>query len=446
LERKKISGNISEDRMSDLALYGGKPAITNDDASLFDWPVITREDEEAVLDVLRRRAMSGTDITKKFEKEMGSWLGMDYALGFCNGTSGILSALWACGVGAGDEVICPSMTYWASAVPVLTLGGTVNFADIDPLTLCIDPADIEHRIGPRTKAIVVVHYGGYPCSMDTIVAIAKKHGLKIIEDASHAQGSLYKGKLCGTLSDVSVMSLMTAKSFAIGEAGMLFTNNRLIYERAISYGFYERTGASSEFFSADNQLTYPELGKFAGIPVGGFKHRMHQMSSAVGRVQLTHFPERIQEIEKAMRYFWKGLEDISILTPHAAVEGGELTMGGWYYPLGLFDYTKVPPGTLNKVCLALQAEGCTDCSPCKNGPLHLHPVFNELDLFRVGKPTVVSFSDRDLRQPPGSLPHSENIQKYAFGVPWFKHMNTALIDQYIRAFRKVFTNIDKITE
>ena len=430
---------------SSLAFAGGKPAVQGNYDEVFNWPIITEEDERAVLGVLHDRSMSGTEITKQFEREMAEWLGVKHALGYCNGTAGLLGALWACGVGAGDEVICPSMTYWATAAPVLTLGGAVNFADIDPVTLCIDPEDIEHRIGPRTKAIMVVHYGAHPCDMEKISRIAKKHKVKIIEDASHAQGSLYHGKMCGTLSDVSVMSLMTAKSFAIGEAGMLFTDNREIYERAVSYGFYERTGGGSEFFSPDNQLTDPALQRFAGVPAGGFKHRMHQMSSAVGRVQLKYYPERIKEIERAMRYFWSGLEDVPALAPHAVESGSDTTMGGWYYPLGLFDYKNYPAGTLQKICRALAAEGVGDCSPCKNGPLHLHPVFQELDLFRTGKPTMISFTDRDVRQYEGSLPHAEDIRSYAFGAPWFKKCDHAVIDRYIAAYKKVFENIDEIT-
>ena len=430
--------------MEKLALFGGNPAIEKKPDEIFNWPIITEEDEKAVLDVLHARSMSGTDVTEKFEKEMAEWLGVEYALGFCNGTSGLLSALWSCGVGAGDEVICPSMTYWASAAPVLTLGGTVNFAEIDPDTLCIDPEDIEHRIGPRTKAIMVVHYGAHPCDMDRISEIALKHGIKVIEDASHAQGTLYKGKACGTLSDVSVMSLMTAKSFAIGEAGMLFTNDRLIYERAISYGFYEKTGSSSEFFSANNLLTYPELMKYSGVPAGGFKHRMHQMSSAVGRVQVKYYNERTMEIDKAMRYFWDCLKDVPALKPHATSPDSDCTMGGWYYPMGLFDYKSYPEGSLNIICKALQAEGVSDAVPAKNGPLHLHPVFQDLDLFRTGKPTVISFTDRDVRQSEGSLPNAENIASYAFGVPWFKKYDRETIDQYVLAFKKVFENLDKI--
>lgn len=430
--------------MSKLALFGGTPAIKEEDRDLFLWPIITQEDEEAVLSVLYARSMSGTEITKRFEKEMASWLGVKYALGYCNGTAGIQSALWACGLGAGDEVICPSMTYWASAAPALTLGAAVNFADIDETTLCIDPDDIEHRIGPRTKAIIVVHYAAHPCDMDRIVPIAKKHGLKLIEDASHAQGSRYKGKLCGTFGDVAIMSLMTAKSFAIGEAGVVFTNDRAIYERCISFSFYERTGGGSEFFSPDNQLTDPELMKYAGIPAGGCKHRMHQMSSAVGRVQLKYYDARIAEINEAMSYFWDSLDGVPHLEAHRTARGSDSTMGGWYYPQGLFDYAAFPEKTLAKVCAALRAEGAAVCAPCKNGPLHLHPVFNELDFFKIGKPTVISFAERDVRQGRGSLPRAERIFDRSFSVPWFKHPDRAKIDPYIEAFNKVFSGLDSL--
>ncbi len=430
--------------MSTLALNGGKPTIQEESKDLFLWPIITEEDEQAVLSVLHERSMSGTEITKKFEKEMAAWLGMKYALGYCNGTAGIQAAMWACGIGAGDEVICPAMTYWASAAPALTFGAAVNFADIDETTLCIDPDDIERRIGPRTKAIVVVHYAAHPCDMDKILPIARKHGLKVIEDASHAQGSLYKGRKCGTLGDVSIMSLMTAKSFAIGEAGMVFTNDRVIYERCISFGFYERTGGGSEFFNPDNQLTDPALQKFAGIPAGGCKQRMHQMSSAVGRVQLKYYDQRIAEINKAMEYFWDSLADVPHLAAHRISRADGSYMGGWYYPQGLFDYSSFPEKFLGKVCLALRAEGVKVCSTIKNGPLHLHPVFNDLDFFGLGKPTMISFTDRDVRQGRGSCPKAERVADRSFSVPWFKHDDHRLIDPYIDAFRKVFTELDSL--
>ncbi|MEZ4837178.1 MAG: DegT/DnrJ/EryC1/StrS family aminotransferase [Caldilineaceae bacterium] len=152
-----------------LALFGGAPAVDPNNKDICHWPIVTAEDEAAVLDVLRRGAMSGTDITKQFEQEFAAWQGLTYALGCNTGTAALHCAMFGCEVGVGDEIICPSLTYWASILQVFSLGGTVVFADILPDTLCIDPADIEHRISERTKAIMVVHYMGHPADMDLIL-------------------------------------------------------------------------------------------------------------------------------------------------------------------------------------------------------------------------------------------------------------------------------------
>ncbi len=276
--------------------------MKSDPGDVFDWPIITREEEEAVLEVLRRGAMSGTDVTMKFEEEFARWQGSRFALGFSSGTAAIHAAMYGCGVGVGDEVICPSLTYWASALPAFSLGATVVFAEVDPETLCIDPGDIEHRITDHTKAILVVHYLSHPADMDPIMEIARKHDLKVIEDVSHAQGGLYKGRKLGSIGHVGAMSLMSGKSLVAGEAGMLVTDDEEIYERAIAFGHYERFGPD---------MKTPYLRKIWGLPLGGYKYRMHQLSSAVGRVQLRYYDERCREIRKAMNYFWDLLEAVS---------------------------------------------------------------------------------------------------------------------------------------
>ena len=143
---------------SQLALLGGPRAVQTDPQDMFTWPIITEEDEAAVLEVLRRGGMSGTDVTVQFEKEYADWHGMQYAVAHSSGTGALQAAMWACGVGVGDETIGPSLTYWASVLPAFSLGATIVFAEVDPMTLCIDPGDIEHRITERTKAIVPVHY------------------------------------------------------------------------------------------------------------------------------------------------------------------------------------------------------------------------------------------------------------------------------------------------
>lgn len=222
--------------MEQLAICGGSKAVTAEPGDAFTWPIYTQEDEQAALEVLRERQMSGTGITMAFEREFAGWLGSRYALGYCNGTASLLGAMYGCRVTRGSEIIGPSLTYWASLAQAYSLGATPVFARVDPQTLCIDPADIERKITARTRAIMVVHYCGYPADMDAIMDIARRHGLKVIEDVSHAQGGLYKGRRLGTIGDVGAMSLMTGKSFAIGEGGMLVTSDREIYDRAMAFG------------------------------------------------------------------------------------------------------------------------------------------------------------------------------------------------------------------
>jgi len=431
-------------RTAELALNGGPKTIAAENAALFRWPMITKEDEHAVLDVLRRGAMSGNEVTKEFEKEFAAWMGMKLALAYPNGTEALRAAMWACGVGAGDEIICPSMTYWASCTSALGLGAAVNFADIEPHSLCIDPRDLEHRIGPRTKAIVVVHYAGYPADLDPIMATARQHHLRVIEDVSHAQGGLYKGRMLGTFGNIAAMSMMAGKPFPIGEGGMMITNDRDLYERCISYGFYERTGAPSRFNAPDAQVTLEELKPYVGVPLGGFKHRLNQTSAAMGRVQLRHYPARMQEIQAGMNRFWDLLEGVPGIHAHRPPKGTGSTMGGWYMPRGLYRTEELGGVSCGRFCEALRAEGWGGCWPGANFPLHLHPVFHTADLFHMGKPTMISFGQRDVRQGPGTLPVSEQIQEISFGVPWFKHDRPALIRRYAAAFRKVAEQADRL--
>lgn len=420
---------------SDLAIHGGPKAVQADPADMFSWPIITEEGEQAALAVLRAGSMSGTDVSMVFENEFAAWHGMKYALAHNTGTASIHAAMFACGVGVGDEVIVQSLTYWAAAMPALSLGATIVFAEVDPNSLCLDPDDIEHRITGRTRAIVPVHYCGHPSDMDPIMEIARRHGVKVIEDVSHAQGGLYKGRLLGTIGDVGAMSLMSGKSLAIGEGGMIVTNDHEIYERAVAFGHYERT----------KSLTHPSLAPLAGLPLGGHKYRMHQVSSAVGRVQLREYRDRMEEIQRSMNYFWDLLEGVPGIRAHRPAKDSGSTMGGWYAAHGLYISEELGGLSVHKFCEAVRAEGVAT-QPGANFPLHLHPLLNEADVYGHGRPTRNANTDRDVRQPLGSLPVTESMPQRVFTIPWFKHYRPEIIEEHADAFRKVAKRAGELLE
>ncbi len=418
--------------MSNLAIFGGQQALATQDPEMTKWPIYTTEEEEAVLQVLRNAKMSGTDITMQFEKEFADWLGTEYALGFNNGTAALHAAMYAVGLRRGDEMICPTVTYWASCTQAMSLGATVVFARVDTHTLCIDPTDIEAKITPRTKAIMVVHYMGHPCDMDAIMAIAQKHNLKVIEDVSHAQGGLYKGRRLGTIGDVGAMSLMTGKSFAIGEGGMLVTNQRTLYEYALAFGSYER-------FSP-NRIETEALKPYGFVPLGGYKYRMHQMSSAVGRIQLKYYDERCAEIRKTMNYFWDLLEGTPGIRPRRVDEQSGSNMAGYYEPRAVYVKEELGGLSITRFCEALRAEGLDMCRPGCNRPLHTHEFFKTADVYGGGKPTRIAFSDQDIRGLDENLKDVENICTKVFSVPWLKKYIPEQIEAYANAIKKVCAN------
>ena len=414
--------------MSKLAILGGEKVATSSLSANIKWPIINREIEEATLAVLRDGNMSGTDITKKFETQFAKWNGTKYALAHSCGTASLQAAMFGIGLGRGDEIICPSITYWASGLPAMSLGASVVFADIDPVTLCLDPADFEKRITPRTKAVVVVHYCSYPAQMDEIMLIARKHNIKVIEDVSHAQGGYYKGRMLGTIGDVGAMSLMSGKSFAIGEGGMLVTDNEEIYQRAMLWAHYERAAC----------ITLPGLAEYKGLPCGGYKYRMHQLSSAMGLEQLKKYDSECAVIDKAMKYFWEGLADLP-LGSHIPQDAGS-TKAGWYACKGLYNAEDFGGLSLRYFIDAITAEGGQGFNPGCNAALHSHNLFHTMDIYNDGKPTNTAFLPEGVKINQDALPVSESICEHTFSIPWFKHFDRALIDEQIAAVRKVCEN------
>ena len=415
--------------MSKLAILGGKPVIEKGHPELFQWPIVNEKMLKDVQEVLLTGNMSGTDISRRFEEGFAKWQKRKYALSHNNGTNALTAAFYGAGLGPGDELICTTLTYWASCLGALSLGASVVFCDVDPVTLQMDPASFEERITPRTKAVVVVHYKAMPCDMDRIMAIAKKHRLKVIEDVSHAQGGHYKGKMLGTFGDVAAMSLMSGKSFAIGEGGMLVTDDEEIYRRAVRFGHYDRIHSCYK---------KEEFADTLSLPVGGLKNRMHQMSSAVGLVQLEKYEKERREIDRAMKYFWKKVSDIPGLTKVYPKEKGS-DKAGWYASHFMYD-SEAFSGVSNKTfCEALTRECGTTVFPGANMPLHYSSLFSSFDIYGHGRPTAKLYLPKgvDPRKLSGKLPVAEKAGGTVINDLWFKHCDKEAIDRYAEAFHKV---------
>ncbi len=203
------------------AILGGEPVVTADHGPALRWPILTTADEEAVLAILRDGNLSTHAVIRELERDYRSLTGMPYALAHCNGTAAMLAAFQAIDLKPGDEVLVPSATFWASVLPMIWLGVIPVFCESEEARMGLDPADLERRITSRTRALVVVHLWGLPSRMTEIMAVARRHGLAIIEDASHAHGAIWRDRPCGSLGDVAVFSLQGDKLAPAGEGGVL---------------------------------------------------------------------------------------------------------------------------------------------------------------------------------------------------------------------------------
>lgn len=211
-----------------------------------------------------------------FEKNFSRYIGCQYGLTFCNGTSGIEAALFALGIGKGDEVIVPSCTFHSSIDPVINFGATPVFADIDPDTFTISAEDIGNKITERTKAIIIVHLFGTPADMNQIKGKIGTRKIGIIEDTSHAHGAKYNEKMCGSLGDYGVFSLQGDKAVSGGEGGIVTTNNRTGYIRMSLWGHFDR---HKDYFPEINAEEF----QWTGV---GYKRRMAPLSAVLASVDL----------------------------------------------------------------------------------------------------------------------------------------------------------------
>ncbi|MBT9595609.1 MAG: DegT/DnrJ/EryC1/StrS aminotransferase family protein [Vitreoscilla sp.] len=374
----------------------------------FALPEIGDEEIAEVVDTLRSGWVTTGPKARRFEADFTAFLG-DHSLqsiAVNSATAGLHLALEAVGVGPGDEVITTTHTFTATAEVVRYLGADVKLVDIDPATLNIDPAAIEAAITPRTKCLIPVHYGGLAADMTAILGIARRHGLKVVEDAAHALPTTHRGQLVGTLgSDATVFSFYANKTITTGEGGMLVTRDPALAERAKVMRLHGMSRDAFDRFTATVPSWYYE------IVAPGFKYNLTDIAAALGLHQLKRargFQRRRVELAAAYREALAGLP--LVLPPEPAA--GDLH--AWHlYAVRLADDAQIGRDAFIEALFAAGI-GCS----VHYIPLHLHPYWRDRYGLRAEQ-----------------FPHSQHAYERTLSLPLYTRMGDADVHRVAEAAR-----------
>ena len=378
----------------------------------FALPEIGEEEIAEVVDALRSGWVTTGPKTRQFEQDFAAFLGEDglHAIAVNSATAGLHLALEALGIGPGDEVITTTHTFTATAEVVRYLGADVRLVDIDPATLNIDPAAIEAAITPRTKAIMPVHYAGLAVDMDAIADIARRHGLKVVEDAAHALPTTWKGRLIGThASDAIVFSFYANKTMTTGEGGMLVTRSSELAARAKVMRLHGINRDAFDRFTAKVPSWYYE------IVAPGFKYNLTDIAAALGLHQLKRVQGFQAKREALAQRFDAALADLPLILPPRPVHAGDLH--AWHlYVVRLKDDAGI---TRDQLIETLFADGIG--VSVHYIPLHLHPYWKERYALQ-----------------PESFPHSQKAYERMVSLPLYTRMTEADVDRVVASVRRAF--------
>ncbi len=265
------------------------------------------DDVAAVTEALYSDWLTTGPAVKRFEESLARTVGASHAVAVNSGTAALHCAMHALDIGPGDEVIVPPLTFAASANCVLYQGGTPVFADVDPATLLIDPASVEARITPRTRAVIAVDYAGQPCDYDALHAIAVRHRLAIVADACHSLGASDRARSVGSLAHISAFSFHPVKAITTGEGGMAVTDDESL---ARWMRTFRNHGITIDAQARDQQGTwYYEMQEL------GFNYRISDVACALGSSQLARLDESIRRRQEIARAYDEALDRLSLVSP-----------------------------------------------------------------------------------------------------------------------------------
>jgi dTDP-4-amino-4,6-dideoxygalactose transaminase len=417
--------------MAKLAIRGGSAVVPG--GLRTKWPIHDDTDKFAVLEALtsgRWCATSHGPDTKngQFEAAFAQYLGTKHGLLVDNGTNAIALALKAGGVEAGDEVIVPSVTFIATATSVIQVDGIPIFVDIDPETYQMDASLIKKSITDKTKAVIPVHYGGYPANMDAIMEIAEERDLLVVEDCAEAHGSEWRGKKVGSMGHLGAFSFQQGKPLTCGEGGFVSTNDDELAAKCISYA---------------------NFGRMPGRPVyehhvAGYNMRMTEIQAALLLSQLRRLTHQTETRYINGEYFASELSKIGGIS--ALKRDPRVTKRGYYFYVMRYDSSKFKGVPRDRFIQALHAEGI-HAGTAHNQPLYQNPVFAEMYFGRTGHPIRCPLYGKSIDYTKVRCPVAENAYKneiVALGKDFL--MERESVDLVLAAIRKIKDNVDELID
>jgi len=365
---------------------------------------IDEDDVQAVIDALRSDWLTTGPMVEAFEQAVAEFVGARYAVAVSSGTAALHAAMYAAGIGQGDEVIVPAMTFAATANAVVFQGGKPVFADVHPETLLVDVKDVECKITSRTKAIVAVDYAGQPCDYDLLRSIAERHGLVLIADACHALGAEYKGRKVGTLADLTVFSFHPVKHITTGEGGMVVTDIEGFAERMRRF---RNHGINVDHRQRAEQGTwYYEMVDL------GYNYRLTDFQCGLGMSQLRKLPMWLARRREIANRYDKALAHIVGVEP--------LKVLAWAYHAYHLYVVQLDLEKLNRsmVFAGLREQGIG--VNVHYIPVHLHP-----------------FYQKQFGTKSGECPVAEVAYQRIISLPIFPYMRDEDVTRVVDSVYKV---------
>ena len=416
-----------------IAIDGGRPAV--DTKIIKPWPVLDERDREAVLKVFDNGFLCGSEApeVKKLEEEWAEYIGRAHCLTTSSGTAALHMALAALNIGPGDEVIVPAYTFLASASCILHAGAIPVFVDIDRKTYTIDPDKIEERITENTKAVIPVHLHGLSCDMTRIKEIAEKHKLAVIEDACQAHGAEYNGKKAGRFGELAAFSLNSSKNLTGGEGGLLVMDDENYYMKSNMLRMF-----GDEIDDETKLRVY-------NASILGYMYRNQELPAALARSQLKRLDEYNESRITNCAYLSRGLSGIAgVHSPHVP-QGYKHVY--WMYVVEFYP-EEVDTG-LSPVEFRIAVEKALFAEGVQVGQWQTMPVPQQ-DLFQTklgyagsGYPWGYTERGKNMAYRVGDYPNAVDLCKRYTVVAGIHPPNgTVLMDMYIEAFEKVFSNLD----